>query len=105
VFATCCQAGGIKRMDSYIIAMEDAHTSLLNIVSPDSTALRGKRVSLFAVFDGHGGHTVARYAGEHLHRRISIDPDFERENLHVALKSAFLGLDSDLREGEGLGLY
>lgn len=80
-------------------AMEDAHTCLLNIVSSDSK-LRGQKVSFFAVFDGHGGHTIAQYAGASLHKRLTNDPAFEEADWKKALKSSFLGIDVDLRQGE-----
>lgn len=84
-------------MQGWRMTMEDAHTCLLNIVSSDSK-LRGQKVSFFAVFDGHGGHTIAQYAGASLHKRLTSDPAYEEADWKTALKSAFLGIDVDLRQ-------
>lgn len=43
--------------------MEDAHTQLLSLDNDKNSAF-------FAVYDGHGGHKVAEYAGFHLHEKI-----------------------------------
>jgi len=46
--------------------MEDAHTCLLELTEDKSAAY-------FAVFDGHGGHDVARVASRGLHNKIVSD--------------------------------
>ena len=43
--------------------MEDAHTCLLQMDED-------KQASFFAVFDGHGGHDVAKVASQALHKAI-----------------------------------
>jgi len=43
--------------------MEDAHTQLLSLPG-DPTA------SFFAVFDGHGGATIAQHASHNLHKKL-----------------------------------
>jgi len=45
------------------LEMEDAHTCLLELSEDKDT-------SFFAVFDGHGGHDVARVASLNLHKAI-----------------------------------
>ena len=45
------------------LEMEDAHTCLLELAED-------KDASFFAVFDGHGGHDVARVASNNLHGKI-----------------------------------
>lgn len=47
--------------------MEDAHTQLLSLDNDKNSAF-------FAVYDGHGGHRVAEYAGFHLHEKILNQP-------------------------------
>ena len=46
-------------MQGWRVGMEDAHTTEPRF---DEDA----RISLFAVFDGHGGPEVAHYCGEHI---------------------------------------
>lgn len=43
--------------------MEDEHTQLLEVN-------KDQKCAFFAVYDGHGGARVAKYAGEFLHKRI-----------------------------------
>ncbi|KAI9222330.1 phosphatase 2C-like domain-containing protein [Blastocladiella britannica] len=80
-------------MQGWRISMEDAHTTETNI-NPKGTPEFG----FFAVFDGHGGHTAAQYAGRHLHGRVANEPAFAAADYPMALKRGFLDLDQDLRE-------
>lgn len=59
--------------------MEDAHTCLLEL-SEDKDA------SFFAVFDGHGGHDVAKAASINLHKTIVNNKSY-REFLPHSLLS------------------
>lgn len=79
--------------------MEDAHTTL-------TSTREDPNASYFAVYDGHGGSSVARYAGEHLHHRVMGDPAYAGGDVPLALKNGFLGLDEDIlstnkHEGSG----
>lgn len=70
--------------------MEDAHAAVLDLDGePDSNAF-------FAVYDGHGGGRVSKYAGENLHKRLTEEEDYREKRYDVALKKAFLGIDQDL---------
>lgn len=51
--------------------MEDAHTQLLSFDNDKTSAF-------FAVYDGHGGHKVAEYAGYHLHEKILSQPSYSK---------------------------
>jgi protein phosphatase 2C family protein 2/3 len=47
-----------------------------------------KKVSFFAIFDGHGGATCAEYLRDHLHQFIS-GSDYFPENPEMALRVGF----------------
>jgi len=53
---------------------------------------------LFGVFDGHGGKEVAVFAEEHFKKTLENTPEFQAENYEVALKKAFLKLDSEVQK-------
>ena len=100
--------------------MEDAHTTILNLNDPNQLRIASTqshdqptepnfssnnsgsqnhdKTSFFAVFDGHGGSSVARYCGKNLHNRIVSDESF-KTNINVCLKNSFLGTDVDLKSG------
>jgi protein phosphatase 2C family protein 2/3 len=90
--------------------MEDSHCHLLQ--------LGDDKTSFFAVYDGHGGHsllfnltprsislitfiktgsTVARFAGSTLAARLASTPSFKARDFPTALSRAFLATDEDLR--------
>jgi protein phosphatase 2C family protein 2/3 len=88
--------------------MEDAHAAVLDL---DGTG--DKSNTFFAVYDGHGGKsslfivpdyssflfpgaTVARFAGQHVHKRLVAEESYKAGNYPEALKKAFLGTDEDL---------
>lgn len=50
--------------------------------------------SLFAVYDGHGGHEVAEYTAEHLPDFIKQTDAYKKGAFEEALKDAFLGFDA-----------
>jgi len=73
--------------------MEDAHVSLLCLPSfPD--------ISYFAVFDGHGGEMVAKFAANTVHMKLDAALRAQGENLDVeeALKEAFLNTDKAIMD-------
>eukprot|EP01135_Chromosphaera_perkinsii_P008190 Nk52_evm12s1178 gene=Nk52_evmTU12s1178 len=80
---------GSSCMQGWRISMEDAHTTLLQLPGDDKAAL-------FAVFDGHGGSNVAKYAGEKMHLRIISDKSYGAGDYEAALKNGFLGIDEDM---------
>ena len=61
----------INCCSSTCLEMEDAHTCLLE-VSEDKDA------SFFAVFDGHGGHDVAKVASHNLHKTIVNNKSYRK---------------------------
>lgn len=86
---------GSSCMQGWRITMEDSHTHILSLPGDPGT-------SFFAVYDGHGGATVAQYAGKHLHKFILKRPEY-KENVQQALKQAFLDIDSHMLYDQSCG--
>jgi protein phosphatase 2C family protein 2/3 len=95
--------------------MEDAHTISLDLDEPRSDATSN---TFFAVYDGHGGiaptfstlvclglsnlsagGSVARFAGQNVHRRLVKEDSYQRQNYEEAMRRAFLGTDEDMLSG------
>lgn len=72
--------------------MEDAHISNLDI-EPG--------VSLFAVFDGHGGKEVAIYAQNHFQEELLKNLNYKKKNYKQALIETFMKIDELLLQPEG----
>ncbi|CDJ35786.1 protein phosphatase 2C, putative [Eimeria mitis] len=53
---------------------------------------------IFAVFDGHGGAHVSRFAAAHMRPLLESLSSFHRGDLSTALRSAYLRIDDLLRE-------
>ena len=47
-------------------------------------------ISLFAVFDGHGGSQVAKFCERHFARELKKNPNYKKENYEEALKETFM---------------
>ena len=48
----------------------------------------------FAVYDGHGGETCARFCNEHMPRFITFWLERGEENLEMILQNAFLDVNN-----------
>ncbi|TFY81911.1 hypothetical protein EWM64_g2100 [Hericium alpestre] len=70
--------------------MEDAHTVALRLGDSENSN------AFFAVYDGHGGSSVARFAGQNVHKRLVNEEAYREHKFEEALKRAFLGTDEDL---------
>lgn len=82
----------ISDMQGWRIEMEDAHAINLSLEEgQDETN------AFFAVYDGHGGASVAKYAGENVHKKLISDNAYKSKDYPLALKNAFLGTDADMR--------
>jgi len=79
-------------MQGWRKSMEDAHLCIPNL---------GDDVSLFGVFDGHGGQQVALFSQKNLPNLIKNSASFKTKNYKQALIDAFLGLDKYLESPEG----
>ncbi|KAG8724737.1 Protein phosphatase 2C 2, partial [Ceratobasidium sp. 428] len=72
---------GVSEMQGWRISMEDAHATVLKLDEQTDNAF-------FAVFDGHGGSTVAKYAGKHVYERLKSEADYQKKDYKAALKRA-----------------
>ncbi|KAJ2039374.1 Protein phosphatase 2C 2 [Coemansia sp. S16] len=71
--------------------MEDAHTTVLRL-GPEGEA------AFFAVYDGHGGQTAAKFAGADLHDFIIKDKNYAAGDYAAAIKAGYLTADRVLQE-------
>ena len=59
-------------------------------------------ISLFAVFDGHGGPEVARFCQNHIVQDLIADSDFQKKDYKKALANIFLKFDKMILQEEGI---
>lgn len=69
---------GSSCMQGWRINMEDSHTHILSLPDDPGTAF-------FGVYDGHGGASVAQYAGKHLHKMVVKREEYDT-NVPQAMK-------------------
>ncbi|GAA5985697.1 hypothetical protein JCM10908_007077 [Rhodotorula pacifica] len=86
-------AWAVSEMQGWRLTMEDAHSAVLSL----GDELDGKPTSFFAVYDGHGGSTVAKFAGDTVHSRLANNDHFKKRDWEASLKRAYLETDEDLR--------
>ncbi|KAL6780685.1 hypothetical protein ACKKBF_B12165 [Auxenochlorella protothecoides x Auxenochlorella symbiontica] len=77
---------GVAAMQGWRMDMEDAHSTVLR-VEPSSDA------GIFAVFDGHGGKEVAKYAAVHVPQLVVESEGYRGGQTALALSQAFLAVD------------
>ena len=75
---------------------EDAHAIILDVDAATGREKVGEATSLFAVFDGHGGKEVARYAARHLAEHVVAAPGYGDGNLETAMAAAYLSADASV---------
>lgn len=59
--------------------MEDSHTHILSLPDDPGT-------SFFAVYDGHGGANIGKYASKHLHKFITKRAEYQAGDVASAMK-------------------
>ena len=72
--------------------MEDAHITALDVIPG---------VSIFGVFDGHGGQEVAIYVEKHFIEELKKLENFKKGNYKQALIEVFLLIDKMLVSDAG----
>lgn len=88
-------------MQGWRISMEDAHTTVLNLLASNKEAAKShpSQLSFFGVYDGHGGDKVAHFAGENIHTIIAKQDTFKAGDYEQALKDGFLATDRAILNG------
>ncbi|XP_015607488.1 probable protein phosphatase CG10417 [Cephus cinctus] len=84
-------AFGASSMQGWRVNQEDAHNCCIEF---------DENVSLFAVYDGHGGHEVATYCARNLPDFIKKTDAYKKGDIRQALIDAFLGFDATLAKPE-----
>lgn len=78
-------------MQGWRTSNEDAHITALDFAPG---------LSLFAVFDGHGGCEVAKYCEHHFLQELKQDKDFQVKNYEAALRNVFIKVDKMLLQSD-----
>ena len=93
---------GHASMPGFRVTMEDAAC-----LAPEVEVGGGRSVSLFAVFDGHGGRGAAEYCAENLLRIFKDQPAVisgevveSREELRATLRNTCWKMEEELRQWE-----
>ncbi|CAD8197826.1 unnamed protein product [Paramecium pentaurelia] len=81
-----------SEMQGWRNTMEDAHIHKPDIVQD---------VSVFGVFDGHGGKEVAQFVEKHFVEELMKNKNFKDQKFEEALKETFLRMDELLLTPEG----
>jgi len=92
---------GASAMQGWRKGMEDAHIAL-GALPGSSSSENGSttQLSMFAVFDGHGGPEVANFCKVHMPHQIQALPEFQAGDFEGALKRVFHRMDELLESGE-----
>ena len=75
---------------------QDAHNCILEF---------DEDTSLFAVYDGHGGHEVAAYCADHLPQFLKTVESYKQGDLNKALEEAYLEFDQLLTKDNVVNSY
>merc|ERR1712066_1213967 len=84
---SACLSYGASSMQGWRVNQEDAHNAIIDYA-------KGK--SLFAVYDGHGGHEVAAWCSLKLPDYLKTNDNFQKGNYKEALEEAFIAFDATL---------
>ena len=79
-------------MQGWRVNMEDDH-----IADIDTE----KEISVFGVFDGHGGQEVAKFCAKHFVEELKKNPNFASGKYKEALQETFLHMDVMILKDEG----
>ncbi|XP_044733042.1 probable protein phosphatase 2C 58 [Chrysoperla carnea] len=78
---------GASSMQGWRVSQEDAHNCIIDF---------DENTSLFAVYDGHGGHEVALYCSQKFPEFLKTVESYKKKDYKQALIDAFLQFDGTL---------
>ncbi|CAD8160937.1 unnamed protein product [Paramecium octaurelia] len=78
-------------MQGWRLQMEDAHLMKPNFI---------ENISLFAVFDGHGGSGISQFLAENFMNVLISQPAFEKMDFMQSLHDTFIQLDDMIKNNE-----
>jgi serine/threonine protein phosphatase PrpC len=90
---TPCLNGSSQVVEHALQTMEDAHIAQTTVNGNDD-------MSLFAVFDGHGGPEVAKFCAKYMVPELVKLANFNKGDLDSALKDAFHHIDDMLMDDQ-----
>ncbi len=79
-------------MQGWRMGMEDAHITIPDIIDG---------VSLFAIFDGHGGPEVAKFCEKYFPNELVKNSSFIKGDYKTALEETFMKMDEILLSDKG----
>ena len=86
---------GYSSMQGWRMHMEDAHIANGQIAD---------NISIFAVFDGHGGAEVAKFCADNFIPNLLKNENFKKGDYVTALRENFLAMDEILQSDNGQSL-
>lgn len=89
------QGGSVKyvvgEMQGWRKNMEDAHIAVCDLDCQQAAA--DEQLSIFGVFDGHGGKEVALFTKDYFVKELVSNEAFQQKNYSLALKQTFHRID------------
>ncbi|CEP60643.1 type 2C protein phosphatase PTC3 LALA0_S01e15654g [Lachancea lanzarotensis] len=86
-------AFGLCAMQGWRMSMEDAHVCAVDVGSENS---KHSHVAYYAVFDGHGGSSVAQFCGVKAAKVLQSQESFQQGKYAQSLIDAFIASDREI---------
>ena len=93
-------AYGTAAMQGWRTQMEDAHATVPRLGAGADGSKQPQ--AFFAVYDGHGGFEVSRFAALHLHKLLEASPKYASGDVGGALVESYIATDELMTSDEGV---
>lgn len=81
----------VSSMQGWRADMEDAHLAIFDLIPG---------VSLFGIFDGHGGPEVARYVADNVPWMLKENSEFQLRNFKKGIVQVYREVDEIMRQDD-----